>query len=46
MFEKNNPRIAFNILYTEEKEIRPAYILKLILVVKKFERNKKKANII
>ena len=27
MFEKNNPTIALNILYTKEKEIYPAYIL-------------------
>ena len=27
-FEKNNPAIAFNILYTKENEIVPAYILK------------------
>ena len=27
-FEKNNPTIALNILYTKEKEIHPAYILK------------------
>ena len=26
-FEKNNPTIAFNILYTKEKEILPVYIL-------------------
>ena len=25
-FEKNNPSIAVNILYTKEKEILPAYI--------------------
>ena len=25
-FEKNNPTFAFNILYTKEKEICPAYI--------------------
>ena len=29
MFEKNNPKIALNILYTEEKEIYPAYISKI-----------------
>ena len=28
MFEKNNPRIAFNIFYIKEKEICPAYISK------------------
>ena len=28
MFEKNNPIIALNILYTKEKEIFPAYISK------------------
>ena len=28
MFEKNNPTIAFNILYIKEKEIYPAYISK------------------
>ena len=27
-FEKNNPIIALNILYTKEKEISPAYISK------------------
>ena len=27
-FEKNNPTIALNILYTKEKEMHPAYILK------------------
>ena len=27
-FEKNNPTIALNILYTKEKEILPAYISK------------------
>ena len=27
-FEKNNPTIAFNVLYIEEKEIYPAYIWK------------------
>ena len=27
-FEKNNPAIALNILYTKEKEILPAYISK------------------
>ena len=25
-FEKNNPTIALNVLYTKEKEILPAYI--------------------
>ena len=29
MFVKNNLTIAFNILYTEEKEICPAYISKI-----------------
>ena len=29
-FEKNNPTIALNILYTKEKEICPAYISKII----------------
>ena len=28
MFEKNNPTIALNILYTEEKEICPPFISK------------------
>ena len=28
-FEKNNPTIAFNILYVKEKEICPAYISKI-----------------
>ena len=28
-FEKNNPKIALNILYTKEKEIYPAYIPKI-----------------
>ena len=27
-FEKNNPTIALNILYTKEKEILPAYVSK------------------
>ena len=27
--EKNNPTVAFNILYTKEKEICPAYISKI-----------------
>ena len=30
-FEKNNPIIALNILYTKEKEIRPAFIWKINL---------------
>ena len=29
MFEKNNPTIALNILYTKEKEVCPAYISKI-----------------
>ena len=29
MFEKNNPTIALKILYVKEKEIFPAYILKI-----------------
>ena len=28
-FEKNNPTIALNILYTKAKEICPAYISKI-----------------
>ena len=28
MFEKNNPKIALNVLYTKEMEIYPAYISK------------------
>ena len=28
-FEKNNPTITLNILYTKEKEIFPAYISKI-----------------
>ena len=28
MFQKNNPTIAFGILYIKEKEIYPAYISK------------------
>ena len=34
-FEKNKPTIAFNILYTKEKEILPAYISKHNLTCKK-----------
>ena len=30
-FEKNNPAIAFNILYVKEKEMCPAYISKINL---------------
>ena len=33
-FEKNNPTIALNILYTKQKEICPADISKLIQIVK------------
>ena len=31
MFEKNNPTIALNILYTKEKEICPVYISQINL---------------
>ena len=34
-FEKNNLTIALNILYTKEKEIRQAYISKIIWNCKK-----------
>ena len=34
-FEKNNPTIAFNILYTKEKEILPAYILNHYSILEK-----------
>ena len=33
-FEKNNPTIALNILYIKGKEIYPAYISKIIRIVK------------
>ena len=35
MFEKNNPKIALNILYIKEKEIYPVSISKIIQIVKK-----------
>ena len=35
MFEKHNPTIALNILYTYEKEILPAFILKYNLTCEK-----------
>ena len=34
-FEKKNPTIAFNILFTKEKEILPAYILNHYSILEK-----------
>ena len=50
MFEKNNPTIALNILYTKEKEILPDYISKYNLTCEKktindYKRRKRRMEI-